>query len=106
MRGKTELSASLPMLQKGHEKQEICLPLCALIHSSLRNSLLQGCTKAKPRGRHDWHLLILKDTKKHVITMKYTPSSKIRAENPEQQRTKNSEQNSKNRKFEFLTVVF
>lgn len=54
---------------------EICLLLCILIHSSPSTSLLQGSAKAKPHGRNDWHLLILMDTKKHVITMTFTPSS-------------------------------
>lgn len=71
MRGKTELSASLALLlQKGHEKTR---DLFTPVHP---NSFIPQClfasglyTKAKPHGRHDWHFLILEDTKKHVITM-------------------------------------
>lgn len=81
---------------------EMCLLLCILIHSSPSTSLLQGCAKAEPHGRNDWHLLILMDTKKHVITMTFTPSSEMRDKVWEQQRDKNSEQNSKNKKCEFL----
>lgn len=78
------------------------MSLWILIHSSPSTYLLQGCAEANPQGKHDWHLLILMDTKKHVITMTFTPSSGMLDEAWEQQRANNSEQNSKNNKCEFL----